>query len=120
MNRKMILVLCETPQTSLPQAGDESAVVASVLATTGELARVAGAALRGKINDIFPLIIDAIQDAVNSHKRLVAVTTLGQLVENTGVVVVPYTAYPQLLGLLLRMMNEGQPKVRREVMKVRR
>lgn len=47
------------------------------------------------------------------------VTTLGQVVESTGSVVVPYLEYPQLLGILLRMLSEGTPVVRREVMKVR-
>ena len=32
--------------------------------------------------------------------------------------VVPYLEYPQLLGVLLRMLSEGAPGVRREVMKV--
>ena len=31
---------------------------------------------------------------------------------------VPYLDYPQLLGVLLRMLSEGSPGVRREVMKV--
>lgn len=30
----------------------------------------------------------------------------------------PYLEYPQLLGILLRMLSEGTPSVRREVMKV--
>ena len=30
----------------------------------------------------------------------------------------PYLEYPQLLGVLLRMLSEGTPVVRREVMKV--
>jgi FKBP12-rapamycin complex-associated protein len=41
-----------------------------------------------------------------------------QVVESTGFVVVPYLEYPQLLGVLLRMLAEGGPGVRREVMKV--
>ncbi len=41
-----------------------------------------------------------------------------QVVESTGFVVVPYLEYPQLLGMLLRMLSEGSPGVRREVMKV--
>ena len=31
--------------------------------------------------------------------------------------VLPYLEYPQLLGILLRMLNEGSAVVRREVMK---
>lgn len=46
------------------------------------------------------------------------VGTLGQVVESTGCVVTPYLEYPQLLGILLRMLSEGTLAVRREVMKV--
>lgn len=54
-------------------------MVASVLATTGELARVAGPSLRAHIGEVMPLIIEAIQDSAGGHKRLVAVSTLGQV-----------------------------------------
>lgn len=42
------------------------------------------------------------------------------MVESTGLVMTPYIEYPQLLGVLLRMLNEGEgsPLVRREVLKV--
>ncbi len=53
-------------------------MVASVLATTGELARVAGPGLRPHICEVLPLIIDAIQDAASGNKRVVAVECLGQ------------------------------------------
>lgn len=42
------------------------------------------------------------------------------MVGSTGCVVSPYLEYPQLLGVLLRMLSEGTPSTRREVMKVRR
>ncbi|KAK9806315.1 hypothetical protein WJX72_010074 [[Myrmecia] bisecta] len=100
------------------QGGGESGVVASVLATTGELARVAGPGLRPHIGDILPLIIDSIQDTSGGIKRIVAVATLGQVVESTGIVVTPYMEYPQLLGVLLRMLNEGTSNVQYEVLKV--
>ena len=147
-------------------------MVASVLATTGELARVAGPGLRTHIGDVLPLIIDAIQDSAGGNKRLTAVSTLGQVgagliqfsekclpqicnhycqiicenlsanvkfaharnylacslrltwlsqvVESTGLVMTPYLEYPQLLSVLLRMLNEGEgsPHIRREVLKV--
>ena len=40
------------------------------------------------------------------------------MVESTGIVVAPYMEYPQLLGLLLRMLCEGDSLVRTEVLKV--
>ena len=131
------------------QAAVRAGVVASVLATTGELARVAGPGLRAHIGEVMPLIIEAIQDTAGGQKRLTAVSTLGQVswpaccppdlqvsrgwglrmslwppcvqvVESTGLVMTPYIEYPQLLSVLLRMLNEGEGShtVRREVLKV--
>ena len=57
----------------------EGGVIASVLATTGALARVAGPLLRPHVNEILPLIIDALQDPGEGPKRHVAVLTLGQV-----------------------------------------
>lgn len=99
-------------------AQEENGFEISVLMTMGELARVAGTQLRLNVPQILPLIIDAIQDISSPVKRLVAVSTLGQVVESTGTVVLPYLEYPQLLSILLRMLKEGAPHVRREVMKV--
>ena len=42
-----------------------------------------------------------------------------QVVESTGVVVMPYLEYPQLLGMLLRLLSEGDLMCRAEVLKVR-
>ena len=61
------------------QGGGETGVMASVLATTGELARVAGSNLRPHIGDILPLIIEAIGHPSGANKSVVAVVTLGQV-----------------------------------------
>jgi len=42
-----------------------------------------------------------------------------QIVESTGTVMSPYMDFPQLLSLLLRILHEGSPQQRKEVMKVR-
>lgn len=52
--------------------------MATVLSTTGELAKVAGCNLRPHIGDILPLIIDAVGHPSNAGKSVVAVVTLGQ------------------------------------------
>ncbi len=65
-------------QKGAVQGGGETGVMASVLATTGELARVAGANLRPHIGDILPLIIEAIGHPSGPNKSVVAVVTLGQ------------------------------------------
>ena len=56
----------------------------AVLVTMGELARVAGRQLTSSVPEILPLIIEAVQDGGSPSKRLVAVSTLGQVVESTG------------------------------------
>lgn len=40
------------------------------------------------------------------------------MVESTGVVVSPYMEHPQLLSLLLRILTDGTPHARMEVVKV--
>eukprot|EP00891_Asterochloris_glomerata_P006787 jgi/Astpho2/6787/fgenesh1_pm.00103_%23_6_t len=95
-----------------PLHGGEAGVVQSVLATVGELSRVAGPILRPHVGEVLPLVILALQG-----RYTVAVATLGQVVESTGVVVMPYLEYPQLLGMLLRLLSEGDLMCRAEVLK---
>ncbi|RWR77912.1 serine/threonine-protein kinase TOR isoform X2 [Cinnamomum micranthum f. kanehirae] len=96
-----------------------NAVVTGVLATVGELARVGGFAMRGYLNELMPLIVEALMDGAAVIKREVAVSTLGQVVQSTGYVIAPYNEYPQLLGLLLKLLNgELAWSTRREVLKV--
>ena len=57
--------------------------------TMGELATVAGTQLRGDVPEILPLVIDAIQDGGSQTKRLVAVSTLGQVSAATSLAVFP-------------------------------
>lgn len=60
------------------------------------------------IDELFLVIIDMFQDSSSLSKREVAVWTLGQLVENTGYVVEPYTKYPHLMELLLNFLKTEQ------------
>lgn len=89
-----------------------------LLLTMGALSRVAGAELQSEVPHMLALIIKAIQSDGSPEKQLAAVSTLGRVVENTGLVVAPFRDYPVLLDVLLRMMGEGGVTVRREVMKV--
>jgi FKBP12-rapamycin complex-associated protein len=79
---------------------------------------VAGEQVQPSVPEMLPLIIDALGDGASPAKRLVAVRTLGRVVESTGAVVQPYLEYPQLLGMLLRMLGDGGPAARREVSRV--
>ncbi|KAL0334980.1 UNVERIFIED_CONTAM: Serine/threonine-protein kinase TOR [Sesamum radiatum] len=94
-------------------------IISGVLVTVGDLARVGGFAMRQYIPELMPLIVDALLDGAAAMKREVAVTTLGQVVQSTGYVITPYNEYPQLLGLLLKLLNgELAWSTRREVLKV--
>lgn len=90
----------------------------AVLDTLGELAAVAGESLQSEVPEMLPLVIEALGDSSSITKRLVAARTLGRVVESTGWVVLPYMEYPQLLGMLLRMLGEDGHLARREVSRV--
>ncbi|KAJ6964976.1 serine/threonine-protein kinase TOR isoform X2 [Populus alba x Populus x berolinensis] len=75
--------------------------------------------MRQYISELMPLIVEALLDGAAATKREVAVATLGQVVQSTGYVITPYIEYPQLLGLLLKLLNsELGWTTRREVLKV--
>ncbi|XP_021776173.1 serine/threonine-protein kinase TOR-like [Chenopodium quinoa] len=96
-----------------------SGIITGVLVTVGDLARVGGFAMRQYISELMPLIVDALVDGAAVTKREVAVATLGQVVQSTGYVITPYNDYPQLLGLLLKLLNGDLAwSTRREVLKV--
>ncbi|GMH23702.1 hypothetical protein Nepgr_025545 [Nepenthes gracilis] len=96
-----------------------SGFIAGVLVTVGDLARVGGFAMRQYIPELMQLIVDALLDGAAVIKREVAVMTLGQVVQSTGYVITPYNDYPQLLGLLLKLLNGDLAwSTRREVLKV--
>ncbi|KAF3328854.1 Serine/threonine-protein kinase TOR [Carex littledalei] len=98
---------------------DNNAVVTGALATVGELAKVGGFVMGKYLPELMPLIVEALLDGAAIHKREVAVSTLGQVVQSTGYVITPYNEYPMLLGLLLKLLNgELAWTTRREVLKV--
>eukprot|EP00878_Enallax_costatus_P008272 GHUV01008648.1.p1 GENE.GHUV01008648.1~~GHUV01008648.1.p1 ORF type:complete len:2405 (+),score=620.50 GHUV01008648.1:939-7217(+) len=100
-------------------ASAEAGVIKSVLATLGALAQQAGTKFSAYVNEVMPLVIEAIQDVGSPSKRRAAVITLGQICQSAGSVMTPYWEHPQLLALLLRLLHEGNiSKGRCEVMRV--
>ncbi|XP_047147730.1 serine/threonine-protein kinase TOR isoform X1 [Vigna umbellata] len=103
----------------LIDVNSNTGTISGVLVTVGDLARVGGFAMRQYIPELMPLIVEALLDGAAVAKREVAVATLGQVVQSTGYVITPYNEYPQLLGLLLKLLNgELVWSTRREVLKV--
>ncbi|KAK9286670.1 hypothetical protein L1049_015071 [Liquidambar formosana] len=102
-----------------PGVNTNHGIISGVLVTVGDLARVGGFAMKQYIPELMPLIVEALLDGAAVTKREVAVATLGQVVQSTGYVITPYNEYPQLLGLLLKLLNgELAWSTRREVLKV--
>ncbi|XP_059807691.1 serine/threonine-protein kinase mTOR isoform X1 [Hypanus sabinus] len=94
-------------------------VIVSVLATIGELAQVSGLEMRKWMDELFPIIMDMLQDSSSLAKRQVALWTLGQQVACTGYVVEPYRKYPSLLEVLLNFLKTEQNQgIRREAIRV--
>ena len=91
----------------------------ALLATAGELARVAGPDLAPHVGDLLPLVVDAIAvGGPGGERRTAAVATLGQIVESTGLAMTPYTDFPHLLGLLLHTLADGPSAGRPAVLRV--
>ncbi|KAI0228314.1 phosphatidylinositol kinase- protein kinase tor1 [Massospora cicadina] len=94
-------------------------VVASVMTALGELAEVGGDLLARYLDDLMPMVIEALQDQASLVKRNAALKTLGQLTSSTGYVIEPYFKYPKLLGILTNILKTEQAvPVRREVIRV--
>uniref|UniRef100_A0A0P4VNQ8 Serine/threonine-protein kinase TOR n=2 Tax=Scylla TaxID=6760 RepID=A0A0P4VNQ8_SCYOL len=95
------------------------AVTVCVLTAIGDLAQVSGGEMQKWLEELMPLLLDMLGDGTSGWKRRVALWTLGQLVENTGYVIHPYTQHPTLLDVLLSFLKtEQQPAVRRGTIRV--
>ncbi|ESO95689.1 hypothetical protein LOTGIDRAFT_214800 [Lottia gigantea] len=94
-------------------------VTISVLTAIGEQALVSGTEMKKWMDELLPIILDMLQDSTSIQKREISLWTLGQLIETTGCVVVPYQKYPTLLEVLLNFLKTEQtPGIRREVIRV--
>jgi len=103
----------------IPRCKDPSPGVASEsLKAIGELALI-GEEMIPYLDDLFPMIIETLQDQSNITKREVALKTLGQLASNTGYIIEPYIKYPNLLNILIGILKtEQNMAIRRQTVKV--
>ncbi|KAF6153004.1 hypothetical protein GIB67_021609 [Kingdonia uniflora] len=114
IHKVLVAKLCEGTV-----ANANTGSVNGVLVTIGELAKVGGCKMREYLPKLMPLIVEALLNGASVTKREVAVATLGHVVQSTGYVIAPYTEYPQLLVLLLKLLNgELAWSTRREALKV--
>ncbi|RKF83441.1 Serine/threonine-protein kinase tor2 [Golovinomyces cichoracearum] len=85
----------------LPKARDPNPSVSStILKAVGDLATVGGKEMKPHIENLMPIIIEALQDQSSVIKREAALITLGQLASNSGYVIKPYLDFPGLLEIL--------------------
>ncbi|KIY73583.1 atypical/PIKK/FRAP protein kinase [Cylindrobasidium torrendii FP15055 ss-10] len=105
----------------LQKANDSNPTVAShVLNCIGELSCVAGEDQEtfNYVPEIMTVLMNKLADP-NLTERDAALHTLGQVCSSTGYVIQPLTDYPQLLGLLGKILKtETSQNIRREVVKV--
>ena len=107
----VLLRTAGSPETSI-------SVAAHCVTCIGELARVAGEELVSNAPKIVDLVVGMLNDQTSTLKRDAALKTLGQVVSNTGDVIVPYTAHPQLLGILFKLLRtETSQAVRLETIR---
>jgi FKBP12-rapamycin complex-associated protein len=109
-----------TLKVLIPKAKDPSPGVSSkVLVAIGELSQVGGESMLPYLDDILPIIIETLQDQSSAMKREAALKTLGQVTSSTGVAIMPYVKYPNLLNLLISILKSEQSVVlRQETVKV--
>lgn len=107
----------------VPKLTDPSlAVSTAVMSAIGEQAIVSGLEMRSWFKDLFPIILEAVQDTSSFQKREVALWTMGRLIENCGFVLEPYWQYPNLLDILFNILKSESTKpsqlIRRETIRV--
>lgn len=94
-------------------------VVINVLSAIGALAQVAGPDMKIWVDDLFPSILDNVQDASSLPKREVGLWALGEIVCYTGTVVDPYRKYPDLIEILFSFLrSEQSPNIKREIIRL--
>ena len=103
----------------LQKANDPNpTVAANVLMCLGELSCVGGEDVMPHVPDLMQVIITRLADS-STVKRDAALHTLGQVCSSTGYVISPLVDYPNLLGILGRILRtELTQAVRREVIKI--
>ncbi|KAJ2346691.1 phosphatidylinositol kinase- protein kinase tor1, partial [Coemansia sp. RSA 2618] len=103
----------------LPRIDDAPAQLASkLLDTVAALARVGGSDLVPHLDQLLASIVHALSDTSNTAKRMSALKALSSCASFCGMVIEPYTEYPELFSILTDILK-SQPdgEMRLEVMR---
>ena len=115
---RMPLIKEKVAEDDLMEAYSFSQFITYISAIGGQ-AQVSDIELRKWIDELFPIILEIIQDSSSLPKREVGLWALGNLVDSTGYVVEPYWKYTNLLDVLLNFLKtEQSPAIRREAIRV--
>jgi serine/threonine-protein kinase mTOR len=82
-----------------------SAIVSAAVSTIGELAYVSPGDVEVHLKQLFPMLIQALNDQSSVVKQEVCVVALGKLVSSLNIVSTPYTQYPSLFESLMRAIH---------------
>ena len=105
---------------SLPLKGTSPRLASVSLEALGELAIVTKDEMVPWVGTLIPYIIETLQDQSSASKQRTSFKILGQLVEGTGYVVLPYTDYPKMLPLATSILPSAKRSpwmLRREIMR---
>ncbi|KAJ1885116.1 phosphatidylinositol kinase- protein kinase tor1, partial [Kickxella alabastrina] len=107
-------------RTILPRINDGASQLASkLLDMVAALARVGGNDLVPHLDTLLVSIMQDLADQTSVQKRMSALKAISSCASFCGMVIYPYTEYPQLFGMLSDMLkSEPDAEVRREVNRV--
>uniref|UniRef100_A0A6B2KWH7 Serine/threonine-protein kinase TOR n=1 Tax=Arcella intermedia TaxID=1963864 RepID=A0A6B2KWH7_9EUKA len=98
---------------------DEVLLQAYCLQALGDMSSVSGDYMIAHLDELLPLVLESFQDQQSSQKRLIALQTLGDLIENTGYAIEPFVRYPKLLETILQKMRRaGSPTLLCQLIKL--
>jgi FKBP12-rapamycin complex-associated protein len=103
--QRVAKVFMSTIIYSLPFTMDVRLTTASLQAI-GELSVVMRQDILPFSDHLLPIIVLSMQDQSSRRKQEIAIKTMGQFVSATGLVVVPYLQYPQLLPSALTLVTK--------------
>jgi len=105
--------ICLTIISMFHDPSTSNNLIPHVLSCLTQLSNVVKQQLLPYLKDLFPIIIQCMQDMSYTTKRENAIKTITHLIKNTGYVILPYYKYPNLLDTLLYLLkNETNLDIR--------
>eukprot|EP01125_Pyxidicula_operculata_P006159 TRINITY_DN2146_c0_g2_i1.p1 TRINITY_DN2146_c0_g2~~TRINITY_DN2146_c0_g2_i1.p1 ORF type:complete len:2397 (-),score=492.72 TRINITY_DN2146_c0_g2_i1:292-6513(-) len=88
------------------------------LAAVGDVVSVAGEQMTNHIKELLPLVIDSFGDQTSSKKQMIALRTLGEVIQSTGLILETLSHDPKLLDtILLKIKRATSSKIVHELLR---